>query len=47
MKTLTRNVVNWTKAILEKNRQTKVVIGISGGKDSSVVAALKQLAQKM
>lgn len=40
MKTLTRNVVNWTKAILEKNHQTKVVIGISGGKDSSVVAAI-------
>ena len=34
MKSLTRNVVNWTKSILEKNRQTKVVIGISGGKDS-------------
>lgn len=40
MKTLTRNCVNWTKAILEKNRQTKVVVGISGGKDSSVVAAI-------
>lgn len=40
MKTLTRNVVNWTKAILKKNHQTKVVIGISGGKDSSVVAAI-------
>ena len=40
MKILTRNVVNWTKSILEKNRQTKVVIGISGGKDSSVVAAI-------
>lgn len=40
MKTLTRNIVNWTKAILEKNHQTKVVIGISGGKDSSVVAAI-------
>ena len=40
MKTLTRNVVNWTKSILEKNCQTKVVIGISGGKDSSVVAAI-------
>ena len=40
MKTLTRNVVNWTKAILEKNHQTKVVVGISGGKDSSVVAAI-------
>lgn len=40
MKTLTRNVVNWTKSILEKNHQTKVVIGISGGKDSSVVAAI-------
>lgn len=40
MKTLTRNVVNWTKAILEKNHQTKVVLGISGGKDSSVVAAI-------
>lgn len=40
MKTLTRNCVNWTKSILEKNRQTKVVIGISGGKDSSVVAAI-------
>lgn len=40
MKTLTCNVVNWTKAILEKNHQTKVVIGISGGKDSSVVAAI-------
>jgi len=40
MKFLTRNVVNWTKAILEKNHQTKVVIGISGGKDSSVVAAI-------
>ena len=40
MKTLTRNVVNWTKSILEKNHQTKVIIGISGGKDSSVVAAI-------
>ena len=40
MKTLTRNVVNWTKTILEKNHQTKVIIGISGGKDSSVVAAI-------
>ena len=40
MKTLTRNVVNWTKSILEKNHQTKVVVGISGGKDSSVVAAI-------
>lgn len=40
MKTLTRNCVNWTKSILEKNRQTKVVVGISGGKDSSVVAAI-------
>ena len=40
MKTLTRNCVNWTKAILEKNRQKKVVLGISGGKDSSVVAAI-------
>ena len=40
MKTLTHNCVNWTKSILEKNHQTKVVIGISGGKDSSVVAAI-------
>lgn len=40
MKTLTRNVVNWTKSILEKNHQTKVIIGISGGKDSSIVAAI-------
>lgn len=40
MKTLTRNVVNWTKTILEKNHQTKVVVGISSGKDSSVVAAI-------
>ena len=40
MKTLTRNCVNWTKSILEKNHQTKVVLGISGGKDSSVVAAI-------
>lgn len=40
MKTLTRNCVNWTKAILEKNRQTKVALGISGGKDSSVKAAI-------
>lgn len=40
MKILTRNVVNWTKSILEKNHQSKVVIGISGGKDSSVVAAI-------
>ena len=40
MNTLTCNVVNWTKSILEKNHQTKVVIGISGGKDSSVVAAI-------
>ena len=40
MKNLTRNCVNWTKSILEKNHQTKVVIGISGGKDSSVVAAI-------
>lgn len=40
MKTLTRNCVNWTRAILEKNRQTKVVLGISGGKDSSVKAGI-------
>lgn len=40
MKTLTRNVVNWTKSILEKESSDKVVIGISGGKDSSVVAAI-------
>lgn len=26
MKTLTRNVVNWTKTILEKNHQTKLVV---------------------
>ena len=37
----TRSCVDWIKAWFEKNgKDSKAVVGISGGKDSSVVAAL-------
>lgn len=37
---LTVNLTNWTKLSMENAGGEKAVIGISGGKDSSVVAAL-------
>lgn len=37
---LTENLVSWTQEMMKKINSTKAVIGISGGKDSSVVAAL-------
>jgi NAD+ synthase len=40
MKELTQNVVNWTKDFFNGVGKTDAVIGISGGKDSSVVAAI-------
>ena len=40
MKTTTRNCIDWIKEFFNKLGKTKAVIGISGGKDSSVVAAL-------
>lgn len=40
MKELTKNVVNWVKDFFEKVGKTDAVLGISGGKDSSVVAAI-------
>lgn len=40
MNTLTNEVVLWVKQYFEKLHQTKAVIGISGGKDSTVVAAI-------
>jgi NAD+ synthase len=40
--TVTKRIVNWISEFFEKNGspETKAVIGISGGKDSSVTAAL-------
>lgn len=42
MKTLTNRIVEWIQNWFKENgdENTKAVIGISGGKDSSVVAAL-------
>ena len=40
MKELTQQVVNWTKETFKKLGKTDAVLGISGGKDSSVVAAI-------
>ena len=40
MKELTQQVVNWTKDFLNNVGKTDTVLGISGGKDSSVVAAI-------
>lgn len=40
MKELTKNVVNWVKEYFANLGQTKAVVGISGGKDSTVVAAI-------
>lgn len=40
MKTLTQNVINWTKDFFNRVGKTDAVLGISGGKDSSVVAAI-------
>lgn len=40
MKTLTKNCVNWVKDYFANLGQTKAVVGISGGKDSTVVAAI-------
>lgn len=40
MKKLTEDAIQWIKDYFKAHNQTKAVIGISGGKDSSVVAAL-------
>ena len=40
MKELTQNVVKWTKDFFASVGKTDAVLGISGGKDSSVVAAI-------
>ena len=40
MKELTQQVVDWTKEFFNKVGKTDAVLGISGGKDSSVVAAI-------
>lgn len=40
MKDLTQNVINWTKDFFKAVGKTDAVLGISGGKDSSVVAAI-------
>lgn len=40
MKELTKNVVNWVKDFFNTIGKTDAVLGISGGKDSSVVAAI-------
>lgn len=40
MNTLTKNCVNWIKDYFKTTGQTKAVLGISGGKDSTVVAGL-------
>lgn len=40
MKELTKEVVNWVKEFFDMVGKTDAVLGISGGKDSSVVAAI-------
>ena len=40
MKTLTKNVIDWTADFFNLVGKTDAVLGISGGKDSSVVAAI-------
>lgn len=40
MKTLTKRVIDWTSDFFNKLGKTKAVIGISGGKDSTVVAGI-------
>lgn len=40
MKELTKNCIEWIKNYFKSIGQTKAIIGISGGKDSTVVAAL-------
>ena len=40
MKTLTKDCIEWVKEFFTKLNKTKAVVGISGGKDSSVVAAI-------
>lgn len=40
MKTLTKNVIDWTADFFNRVGKTDAVLGISGGKDSSVVAAI-------
>lgn len=40
MQQLTQNVIQWIKDYFKDNTDGKVVIGISGGKDSTIVATL-------
>ena len=40
VKELTQNVVKWTKETFDRLGITDMVLGISGGKDSSVVAGI-------
>lgn len=40
MKDLTKNVIDWTAEFFKRVGKTDAVLGISGGKDSSVVAAI-------
>lgn len=40
MKQMTLDCIEWVKTYFKDNNQTKAIVGISGGKDSSVVAAL-------
>lgn len=40
MQQLTQNVIWWIRAYFKDNDNGKVIIGISGGKDSTIVAAL-------
>lgn len=40
MKELTKNVIDWIKENTKRIGSTRAIVGISGGKDSTVVAAL-------
>lgn len=44
LETITDKLIDWIKSSLEKSGGDSVVLGISGGKDSSVVAALSARA---
>ena len=40
MKDKVNHIVNWIKDYAEKNNKTSLVVGVSGGIDSSVVSTL-------
>ena len=44
MKEKVEHIVNWIKDYADKNHKTSLVVGVSGGIDSSVVSTLCALS---